>query len=248
MSPGITELLRRLFHTGHGAASGGYEENLLRPPGAVTEARFMALCIRCSRCIEVCPYGSIKRAGFGSAIGTPYVRAEVKACYLCMACCGLCPTAALDPTLVNPEMVRMGKARIEATLCYSHLFMEHDVLPKNAGGKIGALCNTCYNVCPLPDKAIKLERNLFPVIMEGCVGCGICVERCPVRPKRAINVAPTGMGLVDEAGYHFRKARKQHDGSGGIEGGKPGKVLKGEELLDRKYKIDGSGDFPKKAD
>ncbi|MFH1115685.1 MAG: 4Fe-4S dicluster domain-containing protein [Pseudomonadota bacterium] len=244
MSGELRSFLQRVFLDGENPFVNRYEVNRLRPPGAVDEERFMALCIRCNRCLEVCPYGTIKRAGWGPAMGTPYVLPETRACYLCMACSRLCPTGALDPQLRSPEKVRMGKASIDASICYSRLFMRHDVLPENAGQKIGALCNTCYNVCPLADKAIVLKDNLFPVVLDGCVGCGICVERCPTRPKRAVNITPTGMGQVDEAGFYFRKAKKHYETSASVkEGGAEG-VLKGEDLLDRKYKIEGSAEPP----
>lgn len=244
MSGGITGFLRRVFLQGENPFAGNYRVNRLRPPGAVGEEEFMALCIRCNRCLEVCPYGSIKRAGPGIAIGTPYVFPETKACYLCMACSRLCPTGALDPKLRNPEKVRMGRAAIDTSLCYSHLFLKHDVLPDTSGQKIGALCNTCYNVCPLADKAITLKDNLFPVVLDKCVGCGICVERCPTRPRRAISVIPAGMGRIDEAGFYFRKAKGTYEAARTPK--KPDKsgVLKGKQLLEEKYKIEGSDSPP----
>lgn len=244
MSDGIKSFLARVFLHGENPLATNFRENQLRPPGAVDEKRFMALCIRCNRCLEVCPYHSIKRAALGLTIGTPYVFPETKACYLCMACSRLCPTGALDTHLQNPEQTAMGKAKIDVTLCYSHLFLEHDVLPDNTGNRIGALCNTCYNVCPFPEKAITLKDNLFPVVLDGCVGCGICVERCPTRPRRAINVTPSGMGRVDEAGFYFRKARKHHEStvSGPME--TPSGSLKGEKLIERKYNIQGTTDKP----
>lgn len=205
----------------------------------------MAVCIRCNRCLEVCPYNSIRRAGWGTSIGTPYVLPEQKACYLCMACCRLCPTGALDKHLKNPEQVTMGKARIDEAICYSHLFLDHDVLPENAGKKIGALCNTCYNVCPLADKAITLKNNLFPVILDGCVGCGICVERCPTRPKRAVNIIPAGMGRSDEAGFYFRKARRHYETTLFTDGQGGSRALTGDELLEMKSRIEGSSEAPK---
>ena len=213
----------------------------------------MARCIRCNRCLEVCPYDSIKRAGWGLTLGTPFVLPETKACYLCMACTDLCPTGALDNKLADPEAVKMGKAKIDPDVCYSHLFFDADVLPEDAGSKIGALCNTCYNVCPLPDKAIILQNNLLPIVLEGCVGCGICVERCPTRPRRAINVVPNGMGKTDETGFHFQKARKHYEEVSARTETDPNKALKGIDLLERKQKIDGaeSGtdfDFPYKMD
>jgi len=162
-----------------------------------------------------------------------------------MACCRLCPTGALDKLLKNPEQVVMGKARIDPAICYSHLFLEHDVLPETAGKRIGALCNTCYNVCPLADKAIALKNNLSPVILEGCVGCGICVERCPTRPRRAVNVIPAGMGRLDEAGFYFRKARKHYETAVSAEGPGVAQPLTGDKLLEMKSKIEGSPEAPK---
>jgi len=243
LSSGIIDFVKGVLIRGENPAIKNLRPNRLRPPGAVPEEKFLSLCIRCNRCLEVCPFGSIKRAGFGLDVGTPHILPEEKACYMCMACPSLCPSAALDTRLVNPENVRMGKAKIDTAICYSHLFLELDKLPDSTGRKIGALCNTCYNVCPLQDKAIRLESNLFPVVLDGCVGCGICVERCPVRPRRAINVLPAGMGRVDEAGFHFRKAKKHFEKSGTQEPA-AGKPLKGDQLLDRKYRIDSSRDVP----
>ena len=48
----------------------------------------------------------------------------------------------------------------------------------------------------MADKAIKADRDagtgiLRPRIDEYlCVGCGICQNKCPVRPQRAIRVFP----------------------------------------------------------
>jgi ferredoxin-type protein NapG len=245
VSNGIVAFFRRILAEGVKDSGSEYAENRLRPPGAVAEKRFMALCIRCNRCLEVCPYGSIKRAGLGAFIGTPYVLPELKACYLCMACCRLCPTGALNPRLRDPEKVTMGKAKISTSICYSYLFLEHDVLPDTSGKKIGAICNTCYNVCPLPDKAIMLERNLFPRILDGCVGCGICVERCPTQPGRAVNVIPTGMGRVDESGFYFQKARRHYESEAHKRKPGSGEVLKGEDLLREKNAIEGTREKPK---
>jgi Pyruvate/2-oxoacid:ferredoxin oxidoreductase delta subunit len=50
----------------------------------------------------------------------------------------------------------------------------------------------------VPQKAIKLKEYisgprvvLKPYVDENtCVGCGICQNKCPVRPVRAIKVSP----------------------------------------------------------
>lgn len=240
----MIKLLKDVIEYLRQGTSDDYKVNRTRPPGAVDEKRFMALCIRCNRCLEVCPYHSIVRAGFGGKIGTPYIFSESKGCYLCMACCQLCPTGALDRTLNNPEQVKMGKAKIDPKICYSHLFLEHDVVPDESLTKIGALCNTCYNVCPLKDAAIVLKDNLYPVVTDACVGCGVCVERCPTSPIRAIHVIPTGMGRIDEAGFYFRKAKSHFEKSRSSASQQPGQPLSGERLLDEKFKIDSSGKQP----
>jgi len=138
----------------------------------------------------------------------------------------------------------MGKAKIDPGICYSYLFLEHDVVPGASLTKIGALCNTCYNVCPLKDAAIILKDNLYPVVTDACVGCGVCVERCPTRPIRAVEVIPTGMGRIDEAGFYFRKAKSHFDKSRFSNGHQPDKPLSGQRLLDEKLKIDASGKQP----
>ena len=244
-SDNLFSTLKNWFINSENPLKRNFAVNRLRPPGAVQETKFMALCIRCNRCLEVCPYGSIKREGIGLAMGTPYVFPEKKACYLCMACCRLCPTGALDKNLTVSEKAGMGRAKIDKETCYSHLFIEHDVLPESSSSKIGALCNTCYYVCPLQDKAIVLKDNLFPVVTEDCVGCGICVERCPTTPKRAINVTPTGMGRPDEAGFYFRKARQSYEGTASQQKIDNSKALKGKKLLEQKFKIEGSEKAPK---
>ena len=55
--------------------------NLLRPPGIQGEADFMARCIKCGKCIEVCPYAALHAAGpaEGAAAGNPYIDAREQA-------------------------------------------------------------------------------------------------------------------------------------------------------------------------
>jgi len=150
--------------------------NFLRPPGALREGDFLATCIRCGRCAEVCPYYSIRVLSLrhGLHAGTPLIDVERIPCYLCMKCVEVCPSGALRR--VKAEEAAMGLARIDKERCW----------PYNGT----ALCRACYDVCPLKDRAIKLEK-LLPIIIEGgCVGCGVCVYACPVEHPRAINVDP----------------------------------------------------------
>jgi ferredoxin-type protein NapG len=72
----------------------------LRPPGALDEKDFLASCIKCGQCVQVCPVQAIKLAdladGFG--VGVPHIDARDQACdFSCDAvqCVLACPTGAL---------------------------------------------------------------------------------------------------------------------------------------------------------
>ena len=91
--------------------------NRLRPPGALNEDRFLASCIKCGQCVQVCPVNAIKlmnlESGFGN--GTPYIDARAQACdFSCdgLQCVLACPTGTLTHDLNFPADTRMGIARL----------------------------------------------------------------------------------------------------------------------------------------
>lgn len=160
----------------------------IRPPGAQDEQDFLSRCIKCGRCIEACPYVSLKAAdaSSGFAIGTPLLDVREQACRLCedFPCVKVCPTGALRDIEERSD-VDMGLAVIDNELCIA---MQ------------GMRCEVCYRVCPLIDEAITIDYRLregdsihsifAPLIdEEACVGCGLCVERCVVgEPEIAIKI------------------------------------------------------------
>ncbi|HMK55041.1 MAG TPA: 4Fe-4S dicluster domain-containing protein [Dissulfurispiraceae bacterium] len=152
----------------------------LRPPGARAERHFIASCIRCGKCAQVCPYRSIKVASILDGLtmmGTPFIKAREVPCYLCMKCPPVCPSGALDRNLRQKQDVRMGTAVINKNTC----------LPWQ-----GTLCRSCYENCPVFDEAIVMDGELRPVVDEKkCIGCGICENVCPV-DQAAITVRPRG--------------------------------------------------------
>jgi ferredoxin-type protein NapG len=162
---------------------------VLRPPGAADEDEFLALCVRCGKCIQACPYHSVQMGNeqLGLGIGTPYIHARENPCRLCadFPCVQVCPTEALS-NVSDVYDVEMGSAVIDQEACIAYQ---------------GTRCEVCYRECPLIDEAIQLNIYIKPddpthavfapiINKQKCVGCGICEERCVVDHPVAIRVKP----------------------------------------------------------
>lgn len=158
--------------------------NRLRPPGAIKDdASFATACIGCGLCGEVCPPRCIafQRRDGGIKVNLPYIDAEAKGCILCGKCMDVCPTVALTPTPVRD--VDMGIAQIDRAACYP--WVDRGV------------CGACVTICPLGEGAIGFDfANIYrPVVKNGCVGCGLCVEVCP-HPSKPIWIVDRKRGTV----------------------------------------------------
>ncbi len=148
--------------------------NHLRPPGALADdTAFVAACIGCGLCGEVCPPRCIRfhTHDGGVQVNTPYIDPEQKGCILCNKCMEVCPTEAL--TVTARGEVDMGFAEIDRTACYPWVDR--------------GICGACVSICPLGEKAIgfKMWNQYRPIVRQGCVGCGLCVEVCP-HPSKPI--------------------------------------------------------------
>lgn len=158
-----------------GLTAVGRAHDLVRPPGAVAEPDFLAMCARCSRCVDACAPLAISPAHLGSGLanlGTPVL--DTNKCVLCMECLRACPTGAL--TKIPKEEVFLGTAVIHQETCLAWLKTKR--------------CRDCEKACPL--KAVEMQEGRFPVIVaDKCNGCGICMRRCPTDPK-SITISPEG--------------------------------------------------------
>jgi ferredoxin-type protein NapG len=218
----------------------------LRPPGAIKspldEQQFLASCIKCGQCVQVCPVNALKLTdiGDGFGIGTPYIDAREQACdFSCdgLQCVLACPTGALTHDLDYPADSRMGFARLDKpTACLAMQGKGFKGIVRGAefDGKLRfdeidrwnpialrdhpydlEICDLCVRQCPIeiriaqceagkppsndpnqcpPKHAIALEpvagddglRRMRPVVLEGCVGCGVCEMICPVTPAAIV--------------------------------------------------------------
>ncbi|MBQ5727472.1 MAG: 4Fe-4S dicluster domain-containing protein [Mailhella sp.] len=154
-----------------GLASG--KDDLLRPPGAITEPDFLARCQRCMRCIDACEPAALQVAHITDGIanvGTPIL--DIYKCIQCMDCMRVCPSGALAK--VAEKELRMGVVVIHKDACLTYLNKRR--------------CKICVDACR-EFKAIKLEKRRWPVVdAKKCTGCGACLRRCPETERGALTV------------------------------------------------------------
>jgi len=163
----------------------------VRPPGA-RENDLLARCIRCGKCIKVCPTAglqpSLSESGL-EGLWTPVLVSRLGYCdYSCNACGQVCPSEAIPPlTLEEKRQAVIGLAYIDQNRCIPWA--------DNVD------CIVCEEMCPVPDKAIQLDEVQVlnaqgesvvvkrpRVVRDLCIGCGICEYACPLNGESAIRV------------------------------------------------------------
>ncbi len=145
----------------------------IRPPGALPEVAFLAACTRCGACVEACPPHAIRLLGpeAGLAAGTPFLEPARQPCTVCpdMPCAVSCPTDALTVPAAGWTGERLGKL---------------ELLPERCITFAGTPCGVCANACPVGEAALGMDDRGHPVLrIEGCVGCGVCVQVCVTSPS-----------------------------------------------------------------
>lgn len=192
---------------------------LLRPPGALDEKAFLSTCIKCGQCVQVCPYHSLSLLDIthGNSIGTPYLDARDRGCYLCdlLPCVLACPSGSLNHDVIKAEQVQMGVAvlknptkclallgktvqqeDISKILTHSNQNEREQKVLDDVKSYVGKPCTICADLCPYPthEKAIGMVKNKdgkwYPEVRNECVGCGVCEELCPVQDEAAIVILP----------------------------------------------------------
>jgi ferredoxin-type protein NapG len=156
---------------------------VLRPPGAVDEARFLAECTRCDACLKACPFQAIVHAParFRAAAGTPMIDPAQQPCRMCaeMPCVTACEAGVLRGDW--PRV--MAKVRIDELACLAHE---------------GLSCSSCVEQCPV-EGAMKLQGGKPVIDGDRCTGCGVCQYVCPA-PSHAVLLMPVADRARAEVG------------------------------------------------
>ncbi len=168
------------------------DNDLIRPPGALDEADFLATCVRCGECMKVCIKNGLQPLFMEKGIEgmfTPKLVPRLGYCeYNCTLCSQVCPTGAIQRLdLKQKHAFVMGKAYFDLNRCLVYAKKQ--------------LCIVCEEHCPIHDKAIKFTKVMIQnvhgenkilkqpyVVEKNCIGCGICEYVCPVPGESAIRV------------------------------------------------------------
>jgi len=188
VAAGFGVFLVAITKTGRTAES----EPPIRPPGAISEDKFLDTCIRCQQCLQIC---SSTGAGLQPALWeagleglwSPILIPRMGYCeFNCNLCGQVCPSGAIQKlNLADKQALKIGRAYINKNTC----------IPWNDNIN----CLVCEEHCPLEEKAIKFEfveikteqgeKKIVkrPYVDDSlCIGCGICETKCPVSGKPGI--------------------------------------------------------------
>ena len=185
----------------------GTASNVIRPPGAPNEKKFLAKCIRCGQCMKVCPTNGLQPLLFEQGIEglwTPTLVPRIGYCeFTCTLCMEVCPTGALELlSLEKKQRFALGKAEFNRNRCIP--WTNHARWDKNPDTWFPAYhCGVCEEHCPGRDKngekAILLtwgdipeQEGMNPPLpymnTSACIGCGQCEKVCPVEGDAAVRV------------------------------------------------------------
>jgi ferredoxin-type protein NapG len=170
-------------------------EDVLRPPGALAEKDFLATCIKCGQCLQVCPYHSVTLTDInhGLSMGSPVITPSVRGCYLCdlLPCVLSCPSGALDHAVSDARDVMMGKAEVTAVDRCLALSGEPVSAEDIAVGRDDPARRVAQT-----ELEIELDNKLSATIGKPC---RICVDFCPYPDvDSAIALVPDGSGIRPE--------------------------------------------------
>lgn len=153
----------------------------LRPPGALLEDEFLASCIKCGQCVQVCPVEAIFLADGldGVGMGAPVIAPREQACdFSCdgLQCVLACPTGALTHHINYPHEAEMAQAKVvRPGLCLAARGEGFRGLArgKDFSGVLRYDDLDRWNPLPVSEQEYDLEI------------CDLCVRQCPIEIRIA---------------------------------------------------------------
>lgn len=170
---------------------------LLRPPGGQGDETVTFACVRCEKCVEVCPRKVITPTHAEDGLlnmRTPTMDFENGYCDFCIEenggvplCESVCPTEALQlPQGATQDSTVIGVAQIDTRTCLAY---------RNTG------CKYCYDACVAfrgqEKAALSLQDGKYPVVDASvCIGCGACQSVCVSLKAGSIAEGATERAIV----------------------------------------------------
>ncbi len=177
------------------------DQEVCRPPGAQDENRFIGACVRCGKCIEVCPNGCVTPAMLEDGLlnirtprlnfsrSTMQLHGAMGWCDHCAEynngiarCAEVCPSGALSLEDDSSfDTMRLGIAVIQTDWCLAWMMKG---------------CTLCKNACPR--EAITFDNHKRPHVNESlCNGCGSCEQACV--SLESVSVSAGGRSVTTRA-------------------------------------------------
>jgi formate hydrogenlyase subunit 6/NADH:ubiquinone oxidoreductase subunit I len=142
--------------------------------------------------MKVCPTNviqpSLTKAGL-EGLFTPEMDYAVGSCdWSCNECGKVCPTGAIRPLALEAKRkTKIGRADVDRNHCIPWVDYK--------------TCIVCQELCPVPNKVVhlidaevrapdgrKVKLQRPEVLVDRCIGCGVCENHCPAQGRPAIEV------------------------------------------------------------
>jgi ferredoxin-type protein NapF len=151
--------------------------NPVRPPWALPEDVFQALCTRCGDCLDVCPTHLLVKGSGGFPLADFTPGQAPAGCTFCAACVQVCTPQALKPIPAQPP------------------WMHKAVIGAGCLAAANVVCRTCGERCAV--SAIRFPPRLGGVALAQldaalCNGCGACLADCPTLAITLQTIAQAG--------------------------------------------------------